>query len=133
MKIMNKNNKLRGIGYMILNSFALSLIYILMKKLSVDLNSSQVVFFYKFCCLIIISPWVFNEGVQILKTPQLKLHILRGFFSASGSLFFLADRELLLLRALVVVHRPSSPFSLPSINHGNRRCRLFFCRCDCLF
>jgi S-adenosylmethionine uptake transporter len=89
MKIMNKNNKLRGIGYMILNSFALSLIYILMKKLSVDLNSSQVVFFYKFCCLIIISPWVFNEGVQILKTPQLKLHILRGFFSASGSLFFM--------------------------------------------
>ena len=87
---MNKNNKLRGIGYMILNSFALSLIYILMKKLSIDLNSSQVVFFYKFCCLIIILPWVFNEGMQILKTPQLKLHILRGFFSAAGSLFFMS-------------------------------------------
>lgn len=86
---MNKNNKLRGIGYMILNSFALSLIYILMKKLSIDLNSSQVVFFYKFCCLIIIMPWVLNEGIQVLKTPQLKLHILRGFFSAAGSLFFM--------------------------------------------
>ena len=27
--------------------------------------------------------------MQILKTPQLKLHILRGFFSAAGSLFFM--------------------------------------------
>ena len=74
---------------MVLNSLTLSLIYILMKKLSVDLNSSQVVFFYKFCCLIIILPWVFKDGIQILKTPQLKLHILRGLFSASGSLFFM--------------------------------------------
>ena len=87
--MMYKNNKLRGIGYMILNSFALSLIYILMKKLTVDLNSSQVVFFYKLCCLIVIVPWVFSEGFQILKTPQLKIHIIRGFFSASGSLFFM--------------------------------------------
>ena len=74
---------------MILNSFSLSLVYILMKKLSVDLNSSQVVFFYKLCCLIVIIPWVFSDGWQILKTPQLKLHIIRGFFSAAGSLFFM--------------------------------------------
>ncbi len=74
---------------MVLNSFALSLVYIFMKKLSVNLNSNQVVFLYKFCCLIIITPWVFSEGLQILKTPQLKLHILRGFFSAAGSLFFM--------------------------------------------
>ncbi len=87
--MMYKNNKIRGIGYMILNSFALSLIYILMKKLTVDLNSSQVVFFYKLCCLIVILPWVFSEGLQILKTQQLKLHIIRGFFSAGGSLFFM--------------------------------------------
>ena len=74
---------------MILNSFALSLIYILMKKLTVNLNSNQVVFFYKLCCLIVILPWVFSEGLQVLRTPQLKLHIIRGFFSAAGSLFFM--------------------------------------------
>jgi len=86
---MDQNNKLRGIGYMILNSFSLSLIYIFMKKLSVDLNSSQVVFFYKLLCLIVVTPWVFSDGIQILRTPQLNLHIIRGFFSASGSLLFM--------------------------------------------
>jgi drug/metabolite transporter (DMT)-like permease len=74
---------------MILNSLSLAFTYVLMKKLGANLNSSQVVFFYKACCFIIILPWVFSEGLSILKTPQLKLHILRGFFSAAGSLFFM--------------------------------------------
>ncbi|WPX96025.1 DMT family transporter [Candidatus Bandiella euplotis] len=74
---------------MILNSVSLAIVYILMKKLGVGLNSSQVVFFYKICCFLIILPWVFSDGLSILKTPQLKLHILRGFFSAAGSLFFM--------------------------------------------
>ena len=87
--MIDKNNRLRGIGYMILNSFALSLIYILMKNLIIGLDSSQVVFFYKLCCLIIIIPWVFSDGLSILKTLQLKLHILRGLFSTTGSLFFM--------------------------------------------
>ena len=87
--MIDRNNRLRGIGYMILNSFALSMIYILMKNLTVGLDSSQVVFFYKLCCLIIIIPWVFSDGLSILKTFQLKLHILRGLFSTTGSLFFM--------------------------------------------
>ena len=74
---------------MVLNSFALSLIYVLMKKLTVGLDSSQVVFFYKFLCLIIILPWVLSDGLSVFKTKQLKLHILRGFFSAAGSLSFM--------------------------------------------
>lgn len=87
--MMMQNKYLRGIGYMILNSLSLAMTYVLMKKLGVNFNSSQVVFFYKVCCFIIILPWVFSEGVSVLKTPQLKLHILRGFFSAAGSLFFM--------------------------------------------
>ena len=86
---MNKNNTLKGIPYMILNSFALSLIYTLMNQLSINFNSSQVVFFYKFCCLIITLPWVFSEGIAVLKTQQIKLHVLRGLFSAYGSLLFM--------------------------------------------
>ena len=87
--MINRNNGLRGIWYMVLNSLSLSLIYILMKKLTIDLDSSQVVFFYKLCCFTIILPWVFSKGISIIKTPQLKLHVLRGLFSAAGSLFFM--------------------------------------------
>ncbi|MFQ3307539.1 MAG: drug/metabolite transporter (DMT)-like permease [Candidatus Midichloriaceae bacterium] len=86
---MKNKNMVTGIWYMILNSMSLALIYVFMKRLSYSFDTSQVVFFYKFCCFIIVLPWVFSKGISILKTPQLKLHILRGFFSAAGSLFFM--------------------------------------------
>ena len=60
-----------------------------MKCMSSNMDSSTVVFLYKLGCFIAILPWALRGGISILKTTHLDLHIIRGIFSAGGSLFFM--------------------------------------------
>jgi S-adenosylmethionine uptake transporter len=88
---MHKNdnleyNNLIGISYMIINAFAIAVIYVFIKELTKEVSSSLVVFLYKFMILISILPWCFYGGLAAMKTKRLSLHMARGFLSASGSL-----------------------------------------------
>jgi drug/metabolite transporter (DMT)-like permease len=78
-----------GISFILLDALSLAAIYIFMKCLSTNMDSNAVVFLYKLGCLIIILPWVLKGGFSALKTTNLKLHMVRGLFSAAGSLFFM--------------------------------------------
>lgn len=85
---MTKNNNLYGIFFMIVNSFALASLYAINKQLLREMSSSQATFLYKFTVFVCLAAWVLRKGLKGIKTPVLRLHIVRGFFSISGSLCF---------------------------------------------
>ena len=88
---MNKKEEdnLYGVFYMLLHAASISTLYATVKFLAQDLSSNLIVFFYKFSILVCIIPWVFKDGLEGIKTPNIKLHIIRGFFSVCGSLCFM--------------------------------------------
>lgn len=88
---MHKNsvNNMLGIFFILLDVFAISAMYASGKVLFAELSSNQVVFFSKTMVLLFLCPWVFSEGLKGIITPNLPLHVLRGFLSLSGSLFFM--------------------------------------------
>ncbi len=79
-------SNLFGIVMMMLHAVALSILYALVKDLTVEINSNIVVFLYKFAILIAVIPWCFKGGFESIKTEKLKLHMARGFVSVCGSL-----------------------------------------------
>ena len=85
---MTKHNNLYGIFFMVVNSFALATLYTINKQLLQGLPSSQATFLYKLAVFVFLAPWVLRKGFHAVKTPVLKLHILRAFLSISGSLCF---------------------------------------------
>lgn len=78
-----------GIVLMLINAFATSMLYCIMKYLTGFINSHQVVFLYKFLVLIAIVPWILYDGIGCVKTRKLKVHLLRGFVSTAGALCFM--------------------------------------------
>lgn len=80
------HNNLYGIIFMILNGLSLAILYAVVKVLRSDLDSSLIVFLYKTTILVLILPWVFSDGLASIKTPNMKLHIIRGFLSTMGAL-----------------------------------------------
>ncbi len=83
-----KVNNAYGIFFMLLNTFSLALLYAVSKQVTQTMPSTQVVFFYKIIVFIMAMPWMFRIGISVFQTPQLKLHIIRGFLSICGSMFF---------------------------------------------
>lgn len=79
-------NNLLGIMYMLLHTLSLSFLYAVIKELTQGLNSSLVVFLYKFVILVAIIPWCLVGGIKSLKTDRIWLHISRGCLSTFGAL-----------------------------------------------
>ncbi len=77
-----------GIFLMLVNAFATSMLYVIIKYLTESISSNQVVFFYKFLVLAVVVPWVLYDGIGCVKTKKLKLHLLRGFVSTVAALLF---------------------------------------------
>lgn len=77
-----------GIMFMMLNTASLSILDISAKILRSELNSSLIVFIYKFSLFLIILPWIFIEGTKRIKTQRLHFHILRSLFGTAGTICF---------------------------------------------
>ena len=84
--MIRKNNNLVGIAYTLLHALAVSLIYVLVKQLTKDIKSAEVVFLYKFTLLLILLPYAWHMGVKNLATTKLHLHIIRATLSTLGSI-----------------------------------------------
>jgi len=85
-KVLPHQNTMMGIGFMLLHTVSLSIIYATVKALTKDLDSNLVVFLYKFMILIFALPWCLSTGISGLKTDKIWLHASRGLFSTLGSL-----------------------------------------------
>lgn len=77
----------KAILFMLLHAFAVASLLALMKLLTKDLNSAQVVFFYKSSLFILVLPWVMRGGfINNLKTKKIKLYIFGSVLGTSATL-----------------------------------------------
>ena len=80
------DDNIRGIGFMLLHALAAAILFASVKTLTKDINSSQVVFFYKFSLLLIILPWVFKDGLKSIYTKKIKTYLIGSLLGCSATL-----------------------------------------------
>lgn len=82
-------NNFNGAMLMILHALSVSILLALVKILSKDISSNQVVFFYKFFLLLMILPWLFKDGLTYFYTTRIKTYITGGILGTSATLCFM--------------------------------------------
>lgn len=86
----------------------------LVKLTSESASQAQVVFFRNFFALLVMLPWVYLQGIQILKTRRWYLHLSRATTGIiSMYCFFYVISQLPLAQAMLVLLL--SPFVVPII------------------
>jgi len=80
------NNALRGILYMLLAVAVWSTMLVLIKSLSTQYTSFEILFIRTMVGLIILAPLFHRTGFSGLKTKRLPLHLARGTFAYFGML-----------------------------------------------
>jgi drug/metabolite transporter (DMT)-like permease len=80
------NNVLRGAAWMILAGLCWTIMTILVRQLSADYSSFEILFFRNLVAVCILLPLSIRRGFSSLKTQRLPLHCLRAFLSYLGVL-----------------------------------------------
>ena len=78
---------MKGIIMMMIHAVSLSILYVVVKKLTQFMHSDQIGFLYRFTIFIIVVISSIKGGFKKhLSTKRIELHALRGVFSILGSL-----------------------------------------------
>lgn len=80
------NNTLRGIGFMLIAVSVWATMMILVKALSAEYTSFQILFIRTLVGLVLLAPMLRRGGFSTLKTQRLKLHLGRAVFAYFGML-----------------------------------------------
>ena len=80
------NNILWGAAWMILAGFCWTIMTILVRQLSADYSSFEILFFRNLVSVCILLPLAMRSGLSSLKTQRLPLHSLRALLSYIGVL-----------------------------------------------
>ncbi|MGB0576238.1 MAG: DMT family transporter [Alphaproteobacteria bacterium] len=80
------NNTLRGAAWMILAGICWTIMTILVRQLSTDYSSFEILFFRNLVSVCILLPLAMRSGLSTLKTQRLPLHSLRALLSYIGVL-----------------------------------------------
>lgn len=80
------NNTLRGIGYMLIAVSVWAAMMILVKALSAEYTSFQILFIRTLFGLVLLAPLLRRNGLSTLKTQRLPLHMGRAICSYFGML-----------------------------------------------
>lgn len=80
------NNTLRGIGFMLIAVAVWSAMMILVKALSAEYTSFQILFIRTLVGLAVLAPMLGRHGLSTLKTHRLPLHMARAMFAYFGML-----------------------------------------------
>ena len=109
-----KNNLLFAALLLLLAEACFAGIGALVKFTSTDANQVQVVFFRNFFALLVMLPWIWLQGMSILKTKRWYLHVSRATTGiVSMYCFFYVISQLPLAQAMLVLLL--SPFVVPVI------------------
>ncbi|MDZ5761310.1 DMT family transporter [Lyticum sinuosum] len=88
-KIKSIRSTRRGIILMIIHAIAMSILYVISKKLTKIISPEQVAFLYKLGVFVIAFPWYLAKGLyQTIKTNVIHWHFARGGFSLLATIFF---------------------------------------------
>ena len=74
--------------WIIFNNLVICIQSATIKKLSVTLHATQIIFIYKFAVLLCVLPIIFSKGISILKTKKIHMHFIRAALSLAGALLF---------------------------------------------
>ena len=98
----------------VLSELFLVLSGMLIKQLSEQLPTTQIMFFRNFFALLILAPWLLTAGVAALQTQYLRWHFLRAALgvTAMACLYFAWGNLPLAQSALL---KQTSPFFIPLI------------------
>lgn len=80
------NNTLRGIGFMLIAVAVWSTMMILVKSLSADYTSFQILFIRTLVGLAVLTPLLWRSGFSLIRTRRFPLHLTRGLFAYFGML-----------------------------------------------
>jgi drug/metabolite transporter (DMT)-like permease len=80
------NNTLRGIGFMLIAVTVWATMMILVKALSAEYTSFQILFIRTLFGLALLAPMLRRNGFSTLKTQRLQLHMGRAVFAYFGML-----------------------------------------------
>lgn len=102
------SNDVIGILWMVLRCFCVALTMIIVKHLSTDLSSGQILLFQNLFAMVAIVPWIIYKGGVKTHTDHLKLHILRAFLGtiAMGLYFYTMTKIPLTQVRAVVLSEP---------------------------
>ncbi|MDO6682793.1 DMT family transporter [Oceanobacter sp. 5_MG-2023] len=101
-----------GALYLMLGEALLAIMGALIKHLSDDLSTEQVVFFRNILGLIVLAPLIMNSGIGSLKTSVWHWHLMRGLVGVAAMYcYFWALGNMPLTEAFLV--KLSSPFFMP--------------------
>jgi drug/metabolite transporter (DMT)-like permease len=81
-----QNTTLRGIGFMIVAVAVWSTMMILVKSLSADYTSFQILFIRTLVGLAVLAPLLWRSGFSLIRTRRFPLHLTRGIFAYFGML-----------------------------------------------
>ncbi len=81
-----QNNALRGIGYMLLAVVVWSAMMVLVRALSAEYTSFQILFIRTAAALLLLTPLIGRSGVRVLKTRRFPMHLMRAIFAYFGML-----------------------------------------------
>ncbi|QMU60916.1 MAG: EamA family transporter [Gammaproteobacteria bacterium] len=111
---MRSNNIILGCLFAMIAELCFVGMGSLVKLLSENLPSQNVLFFRNLFGLLVLSPLIFKLGVKTLKTKKLKWHFLRSLSGVSAMYcFFYALSELPLADAMLL--KISAPLFIPII------------------
>lgn len=79
---------LRGVLWMLAGTVFFSSMHGLIRHVSAGMHPFEVVFFRNLFGLIVVAPWFMRYGFSVLKTGNLKLHILRAGLNIISMLAF---------------------------------------------
>ena len=104
----------RGALFLLAGEALLAIMGAIIKSLSDDLSTEQVVFFRNLFGLLVLMPLLLRSGPQMLKTSQWHWHLMRGIVGLSAMYcYFWALGNMPLTEAFLV--KLSSPFFMPLI------------------
>ena len=78
----------RGIVLMLLSTLGFTIMHVMIRHLTAQLDPFQIVFFRSFFGLVVFLPWFLRHGLAPLRTTQLKLHALRAVLNVSAMFAF---------------------------------------------
>jgi drug/metabolite transporter (DMT)-like permease len=80
--------ELRGMGMILLATFAFSGMHVVARQLQSELHAFEVAFFRNLFGLLALTPFFLRHGLGVLKTERLGLHALRGVIQVGCMLMF---------------------------------------------
>lgn len=98
------NTLIYGIMWILFNNLVMSVQTSTIKILVISFHKAQLIFIYKFIVFLCVLPWVFYQGIGVLKTKKIHLHLIRAALSFTGAMLYIHSlKQLNISQAMAIV------------------------------